>query len=156
MITIKELNKKVQSLALNGAKIPHGISNPVIRRENDKYYVAYFVYVYDRKNLATKQYPRPSEWILLDVATGDMVEINECVEKDFSEQDMSKLYSLVDPKVKKPDANYFAVMDNLFDTVRASVVFGKQLDMASYKAYFTKLLAITPAEYQVFYKDLTI
>lgn len=156
MITVKELNRKVQPAALNGAKIPHGVSNPVIRQEDGKYYVAYFVYTFDRNNMATKLYPRPSEWILADVSTGDVVGVYKCNEKDFSQQSFEKSYSLIDKNVKKPDEAYFNVMDNLFDTVRASIVYGNKIDEASYAAYFRDLLAITPEGYKVFYKELSI
>lgn len=156
MITVKELNKKVQPAALHGAKVPHGVSNPVIRKEEGKYYIAYFVYTYERSNMASNMYPRPSEWILADIKTGDVVSVYECNEKDFSEQKFNRMYSLTDKNVKKPNEDYFTVMDNLFDTVRASIVFGNQMDMASYSAYLRDLLAITPEEYKIFYKELSI
>ena len=156
MITIKELNAKIQGEVFGGAKIPHGVSNPVIRKENDQYYVSYFVYTYDKKNIDTGEYRRPVQWIIVDVKTGDIVKTYDCKENDFSSQPFDKLYSLNDSSVKRPDENYFEVMDSLFDTVRASIAFGDTIDLASYKAYFSNLLAITPGEYKGFYRELSI
>lgn len=156
MITIKELNEKIQGEVFGGAKVPHGISNPVIHRENDQYYIAYFVYTYDKKNIESGAYQRPIQWILVDMKEGNIVFTYDCKNKDFSEQRFDKLYSLNDPTVKRPDESYFGVMDSLFDTVRASIAFADSIDMASYKAYLNSLMAITPGEYRVFYRELSI
>ena len=156
MVTIKELSGRIQEKIFDGAKIPHGISNPVIHKENDKYYIAYFVYTYDKKNIETGVYQRPIQWILADIKEGNIVYTYDCKNNDFSEQRFDKLYSLNDPIVKKPDDRYFEVMDRLFDTVRASIAFANSLDMASYKAYLNNLMAITPSEYRVFYRELSV
>ena len=47
-------------------------------------------------------------------------------------------------------------MDTLFDTARASVIYGNMLDMATYKAYLNNLYAITPQEYRLFYEELSV
>ncbi|MCR4791787.1 MAG: hypothetical protein K5871_03490 [Lachnospiraceae bacterium] len=156
MITIKEINENIQGQVLGGAKIPHGVSNPVIHKEDDKYYIAYFVYTFEKKNLDTGDFQRPLYWVIADVKTGDLVAEYNCREKDFSEQGFDKLYSMNDPSVRRPDDKYYKVMDSLFDTVRASIAFGSSMDSASYKAYFSNLLAITPSEYKVFYRELSV
>ena len=85
-----------------------------------------------------------------------MVKLFDCTEKDFSVQMFDKLYSLNDPKVKKGTEDYFRVMDTLFDTARASVIYGNKFDKPNYQAYLNNLYAITPQEYRVFYKELSI
>ena len=92
MIALKDLNRKAQQAALHGAKTPHGISNPVIRMEGEKYYAAYFVYTYGKDNLSSNKYPRPAEWILADLDSGEIAAVYESNEKDFSDQKTDKLY----------------------------------------------------------------
>ena len=156
MITIHEVNKKVKPLLFSGAKIPHGISNPVIRKEEGEFVIAYFGYLYNKQNLLTNKYSRPVQWMLVDIETGELIKTYSCIKNDFSKEPNDKMYSLDDPTVKKPTSEFFDVMDHLFDTVRASLIFGKAMDMESYKAYMNSLMAITPTEYRVFYKELSI
>ena len=155
MVTIDELNGMIQKKVFGGSKVPHGVSNPVIRKENGQYYIAYFVYTYDKKNIDTGEYRRPIQWLLVDVKTGEIVNTYNCQEYDFSTQSFDRLYSLIDDSVKRPNENYFKIMDNLFDTVRASIAYGNKMDIDSYKAYFSNVLAITPKEYKVFYRELS-
>lgn len=156
MLTISEINRKARRFIFGDIKIPSGISNPVLYSEDGKFYIAYFGYTYSKQNMTENRYSRPSRWILVDVETGELFKIFDCTEKDFSAQVFDKLYSLNDPKVKKGTEDYFKVMDMLFDTARASVIYGNTFDNSTYQAYLNNLYAITPQEYRVFYKELSI
>lgn len=156
MLTINDINKNARKIIFDDIKIPNGISNPVIREEDGVYYIAYFGYTYTKENLVEKKYKRPVRWILVDIESGKLIKTFDCSEKDFSLEKVNKLYSLDDPNVKKATADYFSIMDTLFDTTRASIIYGKEMDKASYKAYMNSLYAITPQEYRVFYKELSI
>ena len=51
------------SYALGGVKVPHSISNPVIRRLDDgKYAIALFVYTFNREQIQSGKANRPLEW----------------------------------------------------------------------------------------------
>lgn len=156
MQTINEINKKAKKYIFGDIKIPNGISNPVLHSEDGKMYIAYFGYTYSKQNIVENRYSRPIRWILIDIETGELKKIFDCPEKDFSKQASDKLYSLNDPNVKKGTEDYFSVMDTLFDTARASIIYGNVLDKATYQAYLNSLYAITPQEYRVFYKELSI
>lgn len=156
MLTISEINRKARRFIFGDIKIPSGISNPVLYSEDGKFYIAYFGYTYSKKNITENRYGRPSRWILVDVETGELFKMFDCIERDFSAQVFDKLYSLNDPKVKKGTEDYFKVMDMLFDTARASVIYGNTFDNSTYQAYLNNLYAITPQEYRVFYKELSI
>lgn len=156
MQTINEINKKARKYIYGDMKIPNGISNPVLRCEGSKMYIAYFGYTYNKKNIDENRYNRPTRWILVDIANGDLVKLYDCTVNDFSTQMFDKLYSLNDETIKKGTEDYFRVMDTLFDTARASVIYGNMLDMATYKAYLNNLYAITPQEYRLFYKELSV
>lgn len=156
MLTISEINRKAKRFIFGDIKIPTGISNPVLYSESGKLYIAYFGYTFSKQNMIENRYSRPSRWILVDVETGELFKMFDCTEKDFSTQVFDKLYSLNDPKVKKGTEDYFKVMDMLFDTARASVIYGNAFDNSTYQAYLNNLYAITPKEYRVFYKELSI
>jgi hypothetical protein len=78
--------------------------------------------------MVENSYNRPAGWILVDIETGEL----------------------------KATEDYFSAMDTLFDTARASVIYGNLLDKAAYQAYLNNLYAITPIEYRMFYKELSI
>ena len=156
MLTISEINRKARRYIFGDIKIPSGISNPVLYCEEGKFYIAYFGYTYNKINMTENRYSRPSRWMLVDVENGELINIFDCTEKDFSTQVFDKLYSLNDPTVKKGTAEYFKVMDMLFDTARASVIYGNTFNNSNYQAYLNNLNAITPEEYRVFYKELSI
>lgn len=155
VLGIKEINQKAKKIMLENIKLPSGISNPVIRKVDGQYYISYFSYVFNKQNLQEKKYKRPNRWLIVDIQTGELVAKYNCEDNDFSKEQFDKLFSMDDPDIKKPSEEYFDVMDNLFDTVRASIVFGKKMDDVTYKAYLGNLYAITPKDYVTFYKELS-
>lgn len=155
MKNITELNEITAKTALGGAKIPHGISNPVLRNVGGIVRVCYFVYTYDKEAMQSGNYRRPTEWIALDITEGNVIGRFDCAEVDFTTMPFDAMYSMNDDSVVKPDESYFATMDQLFDIARASLIHGNKLDETAYSGYMNKLFAITPEKYRVFYKDLS-
>lgn len=51
MVEIKKIVSTLNGKALGGAKIPHSVSNPVLRVVDDVPYIAAFVYIYNRENI---------------------------------------------------------------------------------------------------------
>ena len=43
--------RNIQNFILNGVKIPHSTSQPLIFRENEKYYLAGFVFFFSREDI---------------------------------------------------------------------------------------------------------
>lgn len=155
MKTINEFNDIARSEALGGAKVPHGISNPVLRLVDGTIRVCYFVYLFDKEALETGLYRRPVEWLALDMKSGDLVGRYSCAKNDFSQEPANKEYLLKDSSVTKPDKAFYAVLNRLFETACASVLFAGTLDEATYEGYLSKVLSITPQDYRVFYEDLS-
>ena len=73
MVEIKKIVSTLNGKALGGAKIPHSVSNPVLRVVDDVPYIAAFVYIYNRENIQQNKMPRPVHWIVADLASGDVV-----------------------------------------------------------------------------------
>ncbi len=155
MKTISEFNNIARSEALGGAKVPHGISNPVLRSVDGIIRVCYFVYLFDKKALDTGLYRRPVEWLALDMESGRLVGRYSCAKNDFSQESADKTYSLKDDSIAKPDDAFYAVLNRLFETCCASVLFANALDETTYAGYMNSVLSITPQDYRVFYKELS-
>ena len=70
---IRTIIRELGRVILDGAKVPHILSNPVMRKENGKWYIAFFVTFYNKWNWDKLKMPRPSYWALVDVETGELI-----------------------------------------------------------------------------------
>ena len=155
MVDIKTVVRNMNMKALGGAKIPHAVSNPVLRMEDGKLCIASFIYVFGRQNLQTNQMPRPIHWILADAASGEVLREYNCREKDFSDAGFDQLYDLNDPNVIRPGREDFAEIYRLFDTVRDKYLADGSWDGETYRQYLDRILEITPNSYRQFYLSLS-
>ncbi|MCD8361673.1 MAG: hypothetical protein LUC98_01720 [Lachnospiraceae bacterium] len=156
MIKLEELNAKAEEYAFGGAIIPHEISGPVIRMEDGNCVVAYFCYGYTYQDIQKMELRRPSEWLLLDPSTGELIAENYCQEKDFSSESFNSRYSMEDESRVDADDEWLDEMDQLFEQVRTDLVKNGGFDGETYRRYLEKLLSITPESYRVFYRELSI
>jgi hypothetical protein len=148
---LTQLNRRF----LGGAKIPHGMSNPVLRKHGDRYAIAVFFYTYKKEHLDAKQLPRPRYWMLADIDSGAPIAENDCREADFSGQALDALYSSANPDAKKPAPDFFDDLFALFDAVRASALESGAPDKEKYAAYLNAMLALVPPAYRIFYRELS-
>ena len=155
MLDIKTVVSKLNRTALGGAKIPHCVSNPVLRLENEKLYIAAFVYTYNRENMQSNKMPRPIHWILADVETGDVFQEYDCRSKDFSNAKFDVLFDLNDSNVKRPSREDFEEIYALFDEIRKDSTENDSQIIDKYYEYLNRILEITPSNYQRFYKELS-
>ena len=156
MVDIKTVVSKINVQALGGAKIPHCVSNPVLRTENGSLYIAAFVYLFNRENLQQNKMPRPIRWIIADIETGDVVKEYDCKEKDFSGAAYDVLYDLNDPNVKRPSREDFAEIYSVFDSVRSGYLASGKADAETYARYLGMILEVTPINYRRFYQELSL
>lgn len=90
MLESSLINMKIRRNILGGAKIPHSTSQPVIFCENNKYYLAVFVFFYTREDIQSGMIGRPAVWAIADMETGEIINEYRCREKDFSDADFEK------------------------------------------------------------------
>lgn len=100
MINSYDINSHVQKNILNGAKTPHSTSYPVIYFENEKYYLAVFVFFFSREDIEAGSVERPTMWAIADIETGEIVEERLTKDKDFSDASYDIKYSV------RADAQY--------------------------------------------------
>lgn len=148
--------QNVRKQALGGRKIPHGVSNPVLRRTEDgKVYLAFFVYLYNKSNLDVKKMPRPSSWILADISCGKIFSHISCAQKDFSSQSKDILYSVNYPQKPIVDANWYTELFQKLDQVRIEYCNNGRINEEVYKSYMDLMLTVVPPDYRIFYNDLS-
>ena len=156
MIPITEINKKARQAALGGAKTPHSISWPVLRRNGNQLVIAYYVSVYSKENLETKQFSRPVEWIALNVLDGSLIGRYNCRTKDFSKEPFENQYDFSQKAEEKADAAKAGTLYQMFDSVRKSYLETKVLDMMMYLQYKNAVCSLIPPSYRVFIRELSL
>ena len=154
MKDILSIMQETENVLFNGAKIPHGISHPVIRIENGKYYLAAFAYVYNKTNLEEHTLYRPSRWITMDLESGETVEINVCEQKDFSTAPFDKLYDLSDFEEVKVESEKIKELYAVLDDIRKAYIEEGANVLPDVIKYLGEICLITPKEYRRFYKEL--
>ena len=155
MENIKTIMSQLNRQFLGGSKIPHGMSNPVLRKQDDKYVIAVFFYTYKKEHLDAKQLPRPKYWTVADVETGKLLKENSCQDVDFSKQSFEELYSTEKLVSINPTPEYFSELFKLFNEVRDSLINTDKFESEKYSEYMDKMLAIVPPSYRIFYNELS-
>lgn len=156
IIPFSEINVKMQNTVLNGQKKPHSMPRPVIRKENDIFYLSSFIFFFDKNEIASGLIERPSMWVLSNIVDGDIVHSFDCHKKDFSSASFDELYDIkvcnINMKEKKYDD---LVMNQLLDSIRYKLIYNHTLDDILYNRYFDLLLKYIPHSYRKFYVDLS-
>ncbi|MCX6055111.1 MAG: hypothetical protein NTZ74_09405 [Chloroflexi bacterium] len=150
-IIVSQLNRQF----LGGAKIPHGMSNPVLRKYNGQFVIATFFYTFKKEHLDAKLLPRPTYWMVADIDTGKLIEDISCLGSDFSNQSFNELYLMEMPDSITPTPEYFEELFRIFDEVRYLLMKNGVLDFGKYSEYMTKMLAVVPPSYHIFYRELS-
>lgn len=149
-----EVVSLIGQYALTGDKVPHRISQPVLRMHNGKPCIATFVFFFNYQHLQTARVPRPSMWIVSDLQTGELIKRYECKENEFSFRSYEKLYDLAPGGEVQATKQYMTELYALLDEVRNELMQG-QWNAKKYQTYLSRLCKTIPPEYQVFYKDLS-
>ena len=154
MERIKTIVSQLNRQFLGGSKIPHGMSNPVLRKVEGQFVIATFFYTYTKEHLDAKQLPRPKYWMTADLDTGRLIQEISCKDNDFSKQSLDEMYSMEKPDGINPTREYFEAVFVLFDEVRSTLMETGVMDNDKYAEYMTKMLAVVPTSYHVFYREL--
>ena len=154
LVPAEQVYQKAYSRALGGRKIPHGISNPVLRRWGERLYLAFFVYTYTRQQLQQGLIGRPVSWMLTDLASGEPVAEIPCSREDFSGAPAKSVFSTENPGGRK-DGEFFRENYALLDAVRSAYLEDGQVDAERYEEYLRRILQAVPPSYHRFYRELS-
>ena len=155
ILSSETIFKSVYAKAMGGRKIPHGLSNPVLRYVDGKLAVAFFVYTYSKADLENKMIGRPCTWIVADLAEGKDLRAISCSVEDFSGAPKDGRYSMDNPKGGK-DKDFFSKAYSILDSVRNQYIKTGVLSEEEYETYLDMILETVPPEYHCFYRELSL
>lgn len=155
-LTAAEINRKLQQTVLNNLKVPHGMSQPVLRYQDRKYYLAVFVFFYNSDDIKSGMVRRPCMWVLADLATGDIVKrFDTRDDLEFSDAPYDIKYNIRSDTKYDTSKEYYDKAFRLLDSVRIGLLTGKEFSKEMYNDYLEKIVANIPDEYKRFYRDLS-
>ncbi len=153
-MNVREIMKKFSITALGGRKIPHGVSNPVFRKnENGEYEVCAFIYLYNAQELKDKNIGRPSMWMALNVHSGQITEY-ECRSNDFSYADSNTKCDLHAEEDMVFSSEYKKQTLAVFDLILKKYLITGRFDKELNDAYMYMMLRMVSKGFKPFYKDL--
>ena len=156
MLPCQEMDNIALTVAFDGAKIPHGIANPVLAIFSGRVCVCYLVYTYSKQEVDQKIAPPPSQKIFMDIITGTVIAIDGCCDPyyDINNEHSRYSYSAASCGLRATSVEYFHQMHSLFEQVCQQYADGYGIDMDTYQIYLSMLYAITPMGYCDFYREL--
>lgn len=143
----------LQGKVLGGAKIPHTVSYPVLRRDGDRYVIAVFVQIHSRELLQKKAMRRPSHWYTANLKTGELLSGRDCRKEDFCTAPFDRLYRKGDPERTAVAADVLQAYACL-DVVRQRLIQDDILDYLLYRDYLRQIFLIIPSGQVPFYREL--
>lgn len=156
MVSAKTANAVIQKNVLNGAKVPHSTSYPVIRNEGGRYYLAVFTFFYSRRNIEAGSIKRPTIWAIADIETGEIVRKYETKEREFSDASYDVEYKIRSDVQYDTSKEYYEKAFSILDSVRARIINDGKFYKGEYQYYLDRILANIPEAYRRFYTDLSI
>lgn len=155
LVATKTAVNGIKREALGGKKTPHSTSLPVLRQCDGKLYFAVFVFFYNKEQMQSAMVRRPTMWVISDLRTGEIVQRYTCPDSEFSNSDYQKFYSISDKGLAPVSKFYWDSAYALMDLIRHEYVSYGTLNKQLYKEYLKRIVCSTPAEYRVFYEDLS-
>lgn len=154
MVKSENVNKIIQHNILSGRKIPHSTSQPVIYKENNNYYLAVFVFFFNKEDIAAGKVDRPTIWAICDFETGEIIEERETRIIEFSDASYEVKYDVHTTGKIDTSREYYTEAFSILDEVRLKILNEKIFDYDKYQLYMKKILANIPNEYKRFYEEL--
>lgn len=114
-----EIYNRLLNQILDGKKIPHSTSQPVLHKEEEKYYLAVFVFYYTRGDIEQGMVDRPSTWAIADIETGEIIKMYETKDKDFSDASYDVKYNVHTDGEYDTSKEYYDKAFTILDSVRS-------------------------------------
>lgn len=147
--------QRLRPEALEGRKIPHGMSNPVLRKSGEELQLAFFVYTYNREELRAGAIHRPASWITADITTGKKIRTVSCGTEDFSPAPYEVLCSTQNPNADIADPDFYRETYAELDRLRLAWLENGEVSAKDYERYLSRILKAVPPAYHRFYRELS-
>lgn len=155
-LTLRTAMRVLQQNALGGKKVPHGVSNPVLRKMPDgNYVIAAFIYLYKAEELKAKNIPRPSRWLTMDPVSGRFLQEYACTEQDFSDIPLTEFCNLRAADDTVYSREYTETLISAFDTVLRKYRETGRIDLQLYDVYLQMMLKTVSVGFKPLYQQLS-
>ena len=158
-VRIEESSRVYQNIMatiLDGRKIPHSTSRPVIRYSVEGIpCLAVFVFFFSKRDIDENSVNRPDMWALADISDGRILNRYDCREKDFSSAPFDVQYPLSAPAEDYNPLKYNRTLDSLLDSIRYELLTKKRLNSLLYSQYMELLVKYMPTSYHRFFYELS-
>lgn len=155
ILSTNSLMGLVNKNIINGEKIPHSVSRPVLYKDADALYLAVFVFFYNREDIENGAVDRPTLWALADISSGEIVKRYQSKDKDFSNSSYDKKYNVRSDKKYDTSKEYYERAYGLLDKIREHYLKSGEILNEDYEKYIQLILANIPDDYKRFYNDLS-
>lgn len=146
--------QRMRNELFNQDQTIHSVSHPVIRKEDEKYYLAVFIDHYNKEELFSGKIYRPDQWAIADLNTGNIVKKIDCKKRDFTTIPLNTKIDIEKVDVIT-DQNYYEQMFGLLDKIRLSLIMNGSFDLDVYNLYMDKLLTDVSEGIGQYYLDLS-
>ena len=135
----------------------HKASDLVLRKVGRKWYLASFVYFFNNHDIEYNVINRPTQWFLLDLLTGKLVQAYGCEKNDFSNASFNAKYSMgfLDKSPRDISREYYREVYSILDEVRLGLLHRRKFDEKTYQRYLDGILINVPDAYREFFLDLS-
>lgn len=87
MVSISVINEKVNGYILEHFKEEKCLLDPIFRKEDGKYYLCYAVIDFVDEKDYDFRIKRPINWLLVDIVTGDLVNVYDSKDYDYTNEE---------------------------------------------------------------------
>lgn len=135
----------------------HKASDLVLRKVGRKWYLATFVHFFNNHDIEYNVINRPTQWFLLDLLTGKLVQAYGCEKNDFSNASFNAKYSMefLDKSSRDISREYYREVYSILDAVRLGLLHRRKFDEKTYQRYLDGILINVPDAYREFFLDLS-
>lgn len=154
----RDMNIIIKNTILDGEKVPHGTSQPVIYQDpaDKKYYLAAFVFFFSQDDIRKGMISRPSLWAIYDIDNGDMIRRFYTKDKEFSDAPYNVKYDIHADAKYDTSVSYYNEAYHILDQVREKIISEGKLDRKLYDDYLRRVASNNPKSYQRFFYDLSV
>ena len=99
---------------------------------------------------------RPTMWAVADIENGEIIEIYETKDKEFSDASYDTKYNICLDVQYDISKKYYDKAFAILDEIRQQIISEGMLNREKYDTYLNMILANIPKEYKRFYLDLSI
>ena len=156
LVRSMHINEDIQKAIKNTPNTAHRVSQPVIYKEGNKYFLASFIFFYTRSDIKMGVIDRPLKWIKMDIETGKILAVHDCKKLDFSDAEFGKTYEVKISREYDTSQYYYENTFALLDEIRMQILNHDKIDKLKYMLYIERILTSIPDSYQRFYFDLSI